>query len=70
MSENKGYRATIEKEILGGIGKVDVAFEKDGRSIACEISITTNLDHELLNLQKCLAGGFEHAISSQPKRRF
>ena len=62
MGEDKGYRATIEKEILGGIGKVDVALEKDGRSIACEISITTNMEHELVNIQKCIAGGFERVV--------
>ncbi|MGH8545615.1 MAG: type IV secretory system conjugative DNA transfer family protein, partial [Gammaproteobacteria bacterium] len=36
MGEDKGYKATVEKEILGGIGKVDVALEKDATSIACE----------------------------------
>jgi TraM recognition site of TraD and TraG len=62
MGEGKGYRATIEKEILGGIGKVDVALEKDMNSIACEISVSTNVEHELENIQKCIAGGFEHVI--------
>ena len=56
--EDKGYKATIEKAILKGMGKVDVALEKHERSIACEISVTSTEDYELSNLQKCLAGGF------------
>jgi hypothetical protein len=70
IAEDKGYRATIEKEILGGIGKIDVALEKDGtRTIACEISVTTSVEHEIGNLQKCLAVGFEHVVlvSSEKK---
>ncbi len=62
MGEDRGYRATIEKEILGGIGKVDVALERAGQSIACEISITTDPKQEVANIQKCVAGGFEQVI--------
>jgi excisionase family DNA binding protein len=53
---------TIEKPILGGLGLVDVALEKTGRAIACEISVTTDPEHEVGNVQKCLAGGFEQVI--------
>jgi hypothetical protein len=60
MGQDKGYRATIEKEILGGTGKVDVALERDDVSIACEISVTTDPEQELGNIQKCLAAGFDH----------
>lgn len=69
MGEDKGYRATIEKEILGGIGKVDVVLEKDGRAIACEISISTDAEHEVGNIQKCIAGGFERVILVSTDKR-
>ena len=69
MGEDKGYRATIEKEILSGIGKVDVALEKDGRSIACEISITSDVEHELGNIQKCIASGFERIVLISSDRK-
>lgn len=69
LGEDKGYRATIEKEILGGIGKVDVALEKGRRSIACEISITTDTKHELDNIQKCIAGGFEQVVFVAAEKR-
>jgi predicted DNA-binding transcriptional regulator AlpA len=61
-AENRGYGVTLEKPILGGLGLVDVALEKSGRLIACEISVTTDPEHEVGNVQKCLAGGFEQVI--------
>ena len=61
-AESRGFRATIEKEILGGLGSVDVAVERDGFSVACEISITTTAEHELGNVQKCLAAGFDRVV--------
>ncbi len=68
-AESKGYLATIEKPILDGLGLVDVALEKEGRSIACEISVTSKTDWELGNIQKCLAAGFEYVVlvSAEPK---
>ena len=41
IGEDKRYKATIEKPVLNGKGKVDVALEKKGRSIAREISVTS-----------------------------
>ena len=61
-AESRGYTVTIEKQILEGLGSVDVALEKDGQGIACEISITTTVEHELANVQKCLAAGFDHVV--------
>jgi hypothetical protein len=67
--EEKGYRATIEKPVLGGVGSVDIVLERSDISIACEISVTTTLDHEIGNVEKCLAAGFSHVvfISSEKK---
>lgn len=61
-AETNGYRATIEKQILDGLGSVDVALEKGERSIACEISVSTTPEHELGNIQKCLAAGFGDVV--------
>ncbi|MCW5976496.1 MAG: type IV secretion system DNA-binding domain-containing protein [Bryobacteraceae bacterium] len=68
-AEDKGYRATIEKAILDGLGSVDVALESDERSIACEIGMTTSLEHEIGNLQKCLAAGFDYAVMVSTNKR-
>src|SRR5437667_6660434 len=61
-AESKGYRATIEKQILDGLGSVDVALEKGGRSVACEISVTSTTEQEVGNIEKCLAAGFESVV--------
>jgi excisionase family DNA binding protein len=68
-AEGRGYSVTIEKPILDGLGSVDVALQKGSRSIACEISVTTDAAHETGNVQKCLAAGFEDVIliSSEKK---
>jgi predicted DNA-binding transcriptional regulator AlpA len=61
-AESRGYGVAIEKPILDGLGMVDVALDNGKRSIACEISVTTSVDHELGNIQKCLAAGYEQVI--------
>lgn len=61
-AEGRGYTVTIEKPILDGLGSVDVALEKGTRKIACEISVTTDPEHEVSNVQKCLAAGFETVV--------
>ena len=68
-AEGRGYNVAIEKLILDGLGSVDVALAKGSRSIACEISVTTSPEHEIGNVQKCLAAGFEEVIliSSEKK---
>src|SRR5206468_3926342 len=67
-AEALGFRATIEKEIPQG--SVDLALEKAGQSIACEISVTTTIDHEFGNVVKCLKAGFAEVavISGRPER--
>jgi excisionase family DNA binding protein len=61
-AEGRGYEVSIEKPILDGLGWVDVALRRGERSLACEISVTTAADHELGNVQKCLAAGFGEVI--------
>ncbi|HEY4360350.1 MAG TPA: type IV secretion system DNA-binding domain-containing protein [Bryobacteraceae bacterium] len=68
-AEARGYAVTIEKSILDGLGSIDVALEKGNRSVACEVSVTTDPQHEVSNVQKCLAAGFDEVmlISSEKK---
>lgn len=61
-AEGMGWRATIEKQVLGGKGSVDVAIEKGSRRIACEISITTPAEQEVANVKKCVEAGFDHVF--------
>lgn len=57
VAEMLGFRSTIEKEVLEGKGSVDVLLERADQTIACEISITTTVDHEVGNVLKCLRSG-------------
>jgi len=67
--ESHGYRATIEKEILDGLGSVDVALQRGERSVACEISVASTAEQELGNVEKCLAAGFDEvAVVSLEKQ--
>jgi hypothetical protein len=59
IGESHGFVATLEKQVFGGIGKVDVALENENLKIACEIAVTNTVDYELQNIQKCLASGFD-----------
>jgi hypothetical protein len=65
--EERGFKATIEKSVPGG--SVDVAFERGAFSLACEISITTTVEHEIGNLKKCLAAGFEQVVIVSSEKR-
>lgn len=62
MGEERGFRVTIEKAVLDGHGHIDVVLERDDLAIACEISVSTRPNHEIDNLTKCLASGFDRAV--------
>jgi hypothetical protein len=61
-AEDRGFRVVIEESILDGAGRVDVALSKGKRRIACEISVTTCAEHELQNVEKCIAAGYSEVI--------
>jgi len=68
-AEALGFLAVIEKEIPHG--SVDLALMKNGGVIiACEISVTTTIDHEFGNVRKCLDAGFTQVavISGKAQR--
>lgn len=69
MAEDKGYKATIEQPTPDGQGKIDVSLERDGKKIACEISITSTPDYELGNIEKCLKAGYEKVILCAPDKK-
>lgn len=58
MAESKGYKATIEMPTPDGKGKVDVSLVKGTEKIAVEVSVTTEVDWEIHNLQKCIDAGY------------
>jgi Type IV secretion-system coupling protein DNA-binding domain len=56
-AEELGFRSVIEKSVLSGQGSVDLLLERGDQIIACEISISTTIDHEVGNVAKCLKAG-------------
>jgi hypothetical protein len=62
LAEERGFRASIEETILDGAGRVDVSLVRGKSRIACEISVTTNQDQELGNVEKCLAAGYTEVV--------
>jgi predicted DNA-binding transcriptional regulator AlpA len=65
----RGYTVTLEKQVLDGLGIVDLVLEKRGCvSVACEICVTTSPDHELQNAEKCLAAGFGKVFLVAPDK--
>lgn len=66
MAESRGYRAAIEASTPDGRGKVDVLLEGN-KTIACEISVTTDANWELHNIQKCVSAGYDLIISCLPE---
>ena len=58
----QGFHAVIEESVLDGAGSVDVSLSLNNRKIACEISVTTGRDHELQNIEKCLAADYADVL--------
>ncbi len=69
IGQEHGYIASLEESILAGHGLVDVSLEKDGGKIACEISVSTSAQHELDNIQKCLAHGYSDIVLLTHERK-
>jgi hypothetical protein len=61
-AEERGWRAIVEKSTPDGAGRVDVSLERGKRKIACEISVTTTVDHELKNVRKCIQAEYSHVL--------
>jgi len=59
-AEKLGFRGTIEKPVQEGQGSVDLWLERADQGIACEVSISTTIDHEVGNVDKCLKAGIQH----------
>jgi Type IV secretion-system coupling protein DNA-binding domain len=62
IGESNGFVATLEKQVFGGIGKVDVALESETVKIAVEVAATNTVEYEVQNIQKCLASGFDKVV--------
>jgi excisionase family DNA binding protein len=62
QAELFGWKAKIEERIAESGESVDVGLTKDDLAIGVEISVTTDADNEIRNIQKCLAAGYDYVI--------
>lgn len=63
VARARGYEATREKKTATG-QKIDLALDRQQQPIiACEISLTTTVDHEVGNVAKCLKAGYGHVAA-------
>lgn len=66
-AQEAGFRAIIEKSILNRHGHVDVSLERDQLRIACEICVTTPVQHEVSNsVGKALQAGYQYILCISP----
>lgn len=68
-AQQNGWRAIIEQPMRDAEGRCDVGLQKDQVRIACEISISTSGEHEMGNVAKCLADGFDRVFLITPSER-
>lgn len=67
LAEDRGYTVSVERPVLDGHGHVDVHLQRGDVSIGCEISVSTDAEHETRNLSKCLSAGFGYAVLISPE---
>ncbi len=68
-AEGLGWKASIEMPVPGAMGSVDVGLEKQGRIIACEICVTSPVEQEISNIEKCVKSGLENIVSVSLDKR-
>jgi hypothetical protein len=56
------FEVDVEKTIPSGEGSVDVVVKKGEKCFAFEISVTTDPQHELGNIRKCLSAQFDRVV--------
>ncbi|MEP7108671.1 MAG: type IV secretion system DNA-binding domain-containing protein [Ferruginibacter sp.] len=70
IAEDKGYTAGLEIQLPDGNGQVDVLLTKDDKTIAIEISNTTEPEWEMHNILKCIQANYDViiSVSGDPKQ--
>lgn len=70
VGEQMGFRPMLEMPTSAGRESIDVGLLRHDMRIACEISVTTTIDHEVGNVRKCLRENFDMiAVITSDERR-
>ncbi|MGC6504948.1 MAG: type IV secretory system conjugative DNA transfer family protein [Coraliomargaritaceae bacterium] len=62
-AEALGFSISIEQNITGSNESIDAVVESEDLTVACEICVTTSIDHELGNIRKCLRSGHSNIFA-------
>ena len=62
IAEKYGFIASVEKQVLGGVGRIDVALENGAIKVACEVAVTNTVEYEVQSIHKCLSSGYDNVI--------
>jgi len=62
MGEERGFKVTLEENILGGAGRVDAALVRGESRIAIEVAITSTPQQVAASVGRALAAGFAHVV--------
>jgi hypothetical protein len=60
--EAQGFRATVEVDVLGGAGRLDVVLIRDDVRIAVEVAVTSTPDQIAASVTKALTAGYTMAV--------
>ena len=66
QAEALDFTVAAEQFVAGTLGRADLVLTRGKQVIACEISSTTNADHEAANIRKCLQGSYSHVAMIAP----
>ncbi|MFQ5671358.1 MAG: hypothetical protein ACE5HD_12725, partial [Acidobacteriota bacterium] len=69
-SEAAGYRGTIEKEVLGGVRRLDVALERDDERLAVEVALSNRVGKIHEAVSRAFLAGFDRVIVVSPDEPF
>lgn len=70
MAESRGYVATLEASLGLNKSLVDILLSKDNKTIAIEVSVSTDPNWEVGNILKCINAKFDEivSLSGDPKQ--
>jgi hypothetical protein len=66
VAEKLGYLVTTELPVLNRSGSIDLALQHVSGNIAVEVTVTTTIDHEVGNVNKCLKAGYQSVVVLSP----
>ena len=62
LAESHGFKAEIEQPTPDGTGRVDVGLLRDNLRIACEVTVTTPVAHEMAKLLRLINMHYDHIL--------